>query len=52
MDVRPMGRDVGVRETEESRMMPAVVTCKLQKHGRTNLDEKACGEINSSICIA
>lgn len=31
MDVRPMGWDVGVREAEESRMMPAVVTWELQK---------------------
>lgn len=52
MEAKPIGWDVGVREAEESRMIPAGVTWELQPHEWKKLDEKVGGEIRDSVWTA
>lgn len=52
LEAKPIGWDVGVREAEESRMIPAGVTWKLQPPEWKKLDEKVGGEIRDLIWTA
>lgn len=51
-EVKPIGWDVGVREAEESRMIPVVVTWKRQPRGWKKHDETSGGEIRGSVWTA